>query len=152
MTSPTTIRHALALALAATLLVAPMRAVAADPAPATSPEANAETKTTASGLRYTDLVVGKGAMPKKGQTVSVKYEIYIKDKKIESSPPHANYEFIIGKDQALKAMEEGVSTMQVGGKRKLIVPPDLGYGQQGVPGKIEPNATMVIDMELFAIK
>src|SRR5689334_1626709 len=111
MTSPTTTRHALALALAATLFVAPTRAVAADPSPAASPESATETKTTESGLRYTDIVVGKGPMPKKGQTVSVKYEIYVKDKKIESSPPHANFDFILGKDQALKAMEEGVSTM-----------------------------------------
>jgi peptidylprolyl isomerase len=146
-----TTRHAVAFALTATLLVAPTCARAADPSPAASPGA-AETKTTASGLRYTDLVVGKGPMPHKGQTVSVKYEIHIRDKKVESSPPHANFEFILGKDQALKAMEEGVSTMQVGGKRKLIVPPDLGYGAEGVPGRVEPNATMVIDMELHAIK
>jgi len=76
MTSPTTIRHAVALALVTMLLVSPTLAVAADPAPGASPGApEAQTVTTESGLRYTDIVVGKGNMPKKGQTVSVKYEI-----------------------------------------------------------------------------
>ena len=153
MTNPTTIRRKVALALVTTLFLAPTLAAAADPAPAASPGASeTQTVTTPSGLRYTDIVVGKGNMPKKGQTVSVKYEIYVQDKKIESSPPTANFEFVLGRDQALKAMEEGVSTMKVGGKRKLIVPPDLGYGAEGVPQRVAPNSTMTIDLELTAIR
>ena len=153
MTIPTTIRRAAVLALVTTCSLAPTLAVAADPSPAVSPGAatDAKTVTTKSGLQYTDIAVGKGNMPKKGQTVAVKYAIYVNDKKVESSPPDTNFEFILGRDQALKGIEEGVSTMQVGGKRKLIVPPDLAYGAQGQPPKIGPNATLVFVIDLLSV-
>jgi len=154
MTIPTTIRRAAVLALVTTCSLTPTLAVAADPSPAASPGAatDAKTVTTKSGLQYTDIEVGKGNMPKKGQTVAVKYAIYVNDKKVESSPPDTNFEFILGRDQALKGIEEGVSTMQVGGKRKLRVPPDLGYGAEGVDGKVPSNTVMLIDLELIAIR
>jgi peptidylprolyl isomerase len=153
MTSPTTIRRAAVLALVTTFFLAPTLAVGADPTPAASPgAADEKTVTTKSGLRYTDIEVGKGNLPKTGQTVSVKYVIYVNDKKVEASSPDANFEFILGRDQALKAIEEGVSTMKVGGKRKLIAPPHLGYGAEGVEGKVPPNTAMTIDLELFAIR
>ena len=154
MTIPTTLRRAAMLAFVTTCSLAPTLAVAADPSPAASPGAatDAKTVTTKSGLQYTDIEVGKGNMPKSGQTVAVKYSIYVRDKKVEGSSPDADFEFIMGRDQALKAIEEGVSTMQVGGKRKLIVPPELGYGAAGVDGRVPGNAVMVIDLELHAIR
>ena len=154
MTIPTTLRSTAVLAFVTTCSLAPTLAVAADPSPATSPAAatDAKTVTTKTGLQYTDIEVGKGKMPKTGQTVSVKYAIYVGDRKVESSRPETNFEFTIGRDQAMKGIEEGVSTMQVGGKRKLIVPPSLGYGAEGVQGKVPPNAPMTIDLELFAIR
>ncbi len=154
MTSPTTIRRAAVLALVTTFVLAPTFAVAADPAPAASPGAatDANTVTTKSGLQYTDIEVGKGNMPKEGQTVAVKYAIYVGDKKIEWSSPAADFEFKLGRDQALKAIDEGVSTMKVGGKRKLIAPPHLGYGAEAIQDKVPPNSTMIIDLELNAIR
>jgi peptidylprolyl isomerase len=141
------------LALLSTFALAATPAVAADPAPAQSADgAKPELVTTASGLTYEDIALGQGNLPTKGQTVSVRYEISTGEKRVESSPPSQPFRFVLGKDQAMKAIEEGVSTMKVGGKRKLRVPPDLAYGTEGVPGKVPPNAGLTIDLELLAIE
>jgi peptidylprolyl isomerase len=112
-----------------------------------------ETK-TASGLRYTDLVVGTGASPQKGQKVTVHYTGTLENgTKFDSSRDRNQpFEFTIGVGQVIRGWDEGVATMKVGGRRKLMIPPDLGYGPNGVPGAIPANATLIFDVELLGIK
>lgn len=109
---------------------------------------------TASGLEYIDLVEGRGASPKKGQTVIVHYTGWLTDgKKFDSSlDRNEPFAFQIGVGQVIRGWDEGVSTMKVGGKRRLTIPPDLGYGKRGAGGVIPPNATLVFDVELLDIK
>jgi peptidylprolyl isomerase len=137
------------LPLIASLVLGASFANAADPAPA--PSAAEATVTTKSGLQYVDVKVGTGATPKKGQTVALNYTITVNGKKIEGSTPTQPMQFEIGKEQALKALEEGVSTMKVGGQRKLIVPPELGYGAEGIPGRVPPNSVLNFDVELLSV-
>ncbi len=140
----------LVLVLASTLVVGHvLHAAAADPTPAGSPAG--PTVTTASGLKYVDLVVGTGPTPKPGEQVAVLYTISHKDKQLAGSRG-APFVFALDRDQALKGLNEGVSTMKVGGHRKLTVPPSLGYGSEGVEGRVPPNATLDIDVELVEIK
>jgi FKBP-type peptidyl-prolyl cis-trans isomerase len=150
MTMSARIRRIALSALFTTGLLGAPFAHAADPAPAASPDE--KTVTTASGLQYVDTKIGTGAVPKAGQTVSIQYTITAGGKRVEGSSPAQPFEFKLGHEQAMKAIDEGVSTMKVGGQRKLLVPPALGYGTEGVPGKVPPNATMQIDIELVAIK
>src|SRR5579872_4486134 len=88
--------------------------------------------TTQSGLQYIDEVVGKGAEPKTGQTVTVNYTGWLKNgKKFDSSlDRHEPFQFKIGAGQVIKGWDEGVASMRIGGKRKLIIPPQLGYGSR----------------------
>jgi peptidylprolyl isomerase len=132
-------------------LVAARLAVAAAPSPAAS-SSPAATVTTASGLKYVDRVVGSGPTPKPGQNVSVKYTISADGKYLAGSREGSPFVFAIDRDQALKGLDEGVSTMKAGGKRTLWVPPSLGYGTAGVEGRVPPNATLEIDVELLEIK
>jgi peptidylprolyl isomerase len=138
------------LALLMTPMVLAAPAFAADPAPSASPAA--AMVTTASGLKYVETSPGEGATPKSGQTVVVLYSITADGKVIEGAKGGRNFEFVLGKDQALKGLEEGVSTMKVGGKRTLYVPPELGYGVGGVPGRVPGNAVLLIEVELKAIR
>jgi peptidylprolyl isomerase len=111
--------------------------------------------TTESGLKYIDLVEGTGAMPDRGQTVVVDYTGWLTNgKKFDSSVDRGKpFEFVLGRGKVIKGWDEGVSTMRVGGKRKLIIPPELGYGARGAGGgAIPPNATLIFEVELLDIK
>jgi peptidylprolyl isomerase len=132
-------------------------AVVAPVSPATA-QAAGKTMTTASGLKIEDSTVGTGATPKKGQICVMHYtgwlyENGVKGKKFDSSVDRNEpFEFPIGQGRVIAGWDEGVSTMQVGGKRTLIIPPALGYGARGAGGVIPPNATLIFDVELLGLK
>jgi peptidylprolyl isomerase len=103
-------------------------------------------------LKYIDLKVGKGDMPKRGQRVTVHYTGWLENgTKFDSSVDKGRpFSFVIGIGQVIKGWDEGVMSMKVGGKRKLIIPAKLGYGEKGI-GPIPPNATLIFEVELLAI-
>ncbi len=113
-----------------------------------------EVITTASGLKYVDLKVGEGKTPVKGNVVVVHYTGTLENgKKFDSSVDRGKpFEFPIGVGRVIRGWDEGVMTMQVGGKRKLIIPPELGYGEGGYPPVIPANATLIFEVELLEIK
>lgn len=109
---------------------------------------------TASGLRYSDMVVGTGATPQKGQTVSVHYTGTLENgTKFDSSRDRGTpANFRIGVGQVIKGWDEGLMTMKVGGRRKFVIPSALGYGPQGRPPDIPGNSTLLFDVELLGVK
>jgi len=107
-------------------------------------------RVTASGLRITDLVVGSGAEAKPGQKVSVNYRGTLENgKEFDSSYGRGPFSFPLGGGRVIQGWDEGVAGMKVGGKRKLVIPPDLGYGSRGAGGVIPPNATLIFEVELL---
>lgn len=110
--------------------------------------------TTKSGLKYFDEVVGTGESPRPGRPVTVHYTGTLANgTKFDSSVDRGQpYEFPIGTGEVIKGWDEGIMTMKVGGKRKLIIPADLGYGASGRPPKIPPNSTLYFDVELLGVK
>ena len=109
--------------------------------------------TTASGLQYIDLRVGTGGMAQTGQTVSVHYSGWLDngtpfDSSLERGQP---FSFPLGAGRVIKGWDEGVQGMQVGGKRKLIIPSHLGYGARGAGNAIPPHATLIFEVELLAV-
>jgi peptidylprolyl isomerase len=132
---------------------APLVAQAAARKPATAPTTEKkEMTTTDSGLQYTDLVEGTGTSPEKGKTVTVHYTGTLQDgTKFDSSRDRGDpFKFKIGVGQVIKGWDEGVASMKVGGRRQLVVPPELGYGSRGI-GPIPPNSTLVFDVELLGV-
>ncbi|TVQ24638.1 MAG: FKBP-type peptidyl-prolyl cis-trans isomerase [Leptolyngbya sp. DLM2.Bin15] len=109
--------------------------------------------TTESGLKYVELVEGTGAIPQTGQTVVVHYVGTLEDGTQFDSSRDRNrpFSFRLGTGQVIRGWDEGLSTMRVGGRRQLIIPPALGYGARGAGGVIPPNATLVFDVELLRI-
>jgi peptidylprolyl isomerase len=113
---------------------------------------------TPSGLQFEDAVLGTGASPKSGQTCVMHYTGWLwengaKGKKFDSSVDRGQpFEFKIGLGMVIKGWDEGVMTMKVGGKRTLLIPPDLGYGSRGAGGVIPPNATLLFEVELLGVK
>lgn len=125
-------------------------------------KADAQTKghivTTPSGLTITDTKEGTGPSPTTGQICVMHYTGWLyengaKGQKFDSSVDRGQpFEFPIGTGRVIKGWDEGVATMKVGGKRTLVIPPELGYGARGAGGVIPPNATLVFDVELLALR
>jgi FKBP-type peptidyl-prolyl cis-trans isomerase FkpA len=148
-----------AVKTALALIIAPAGMIAAGaPAVVAQTAEKPKTMTTASGLQITDTKVGTGASPKTGQTCVMHYTGWLyqngtKGKKFDSSVDRNEpFEFRIGMHQVIGGWDEGVATMKVGGKRTLIIPPELGYGARGAGGVIPPNATLMFDVELLGVK
>ncbi len=130
---------------------------AANPGQADEGKSKKWTKTR-SGLQYLDDKEGTGESPKSGRTCVMHYTGWLwendaKGKKFDSSVDRGEpFEFTIGVGQVIKGWDEGVATMKVGGKRQLLIPPDLGYGRRGAGRVIPPNATLLFEVELLGVK
>lgn len=113
---------------------------------------------TESGLGYEDVVVGTGASPAPGQTCVMHYSGWLwvdgaKGAMFDSSVDRGRpFEFQIGRGRVIKGWDEGVATMKVGGKRTLLIPPQLGYGDRGAGGVIPPGATLLFEVELLELR
>jgi FKBP-type peptidyl-prolyl cis-trans isomerase FkpA len=108
---------------------------------------------TPSGLRYQDLVVGEGAEATRGQTVVVHYVGWLLDgEKFDASLDRGEtFSFPLGGGRVIPGWDEGVEGMKVGGARRLVIPPELGYGEGGFPPVIPPNSTLVFDVQLRGV-
>ncbi|MGH3055421.1 MAG: FKBP-type peptidyl-prolyl cis-trans isomerase [Gaiellaceae bacterium] len=123
-------------------------------APKSAADAAAKEISMPSGLKYVDLKVGDGQIAETGMTAQVHYTGWLTDgTKFDSSVDRGQpFSFKLGAGQVIRGWDEGVKGMRVGGKRKLTIPPDLGYGQAGAGGVIPPNATLVFDVELLGLQ
>jgi FKBP-type peptidyl-prolyl cis-trans isomerase len=112
----------------------------------------------ADGLKYTDTTVGTGATASAGHKIVVNYTGWLwqqgrKGDKFDSSLDRGQpFSFVLGAHQVIRGWDEGIAGMKVGGKRTLIIPADLAYGQNGAGGVIPPNATLIFDVELLRVE
>lgn len=150
------IRVASLVCVASSLLMsACTRSEPVAPSPTVTQGSTAATmKKTPSGLQYEDLVAGSGNTPSPGKQVTVHYTGWLTngtkfDSSLDSNQP---FTFTIGKGEVVPGWDEGVMTMKIGGKRKLVIPPELGYGAAGAGGVIPPNATLVFEVILLDIR
>ncbi len=118
------------------------------------PQVAGDTVTTPSGLKYIDMTVGAGAQPAAGQVVNAHYTGWLTDgKKFDSSRDRGQtFSFPLGQGRVIPGWDEGIASMKVGGRRLLIIPANLAYGERGAGGVIPPNATLVFDVELVGIQ
>ena len=126
-----------------------------DSSPSSDNEVNMDTYTTTpSGLQYKDLTAGGGEEARQGATAVVHYTGWLLDgTKFDSSLDRGTpFDFILGRGRVIKGWDEGVSTMNVGGKRELVIPPDLAYGDRGAGGVIPPGATLKFEVELIELR
>jgi peptidylprolyl isomerase len=143
---------------AGTLMALALIVAGAMATPTATAQTIGSTMTTPSGLKITDSKIGTGATPKQGQTCVVHYTGWLyengaKGKKFDSSVDRGQpFEFPVGMHRVIAGWDEGVASMKVGGKRTLIIPPDLGYGARGAGGVIPPNATLIFEVELIGVK
>lgn len=116
--------------------------------------ADAQETTTPSGLKYTDLETGSGDEAQSGKVVNVHYTGWLENgTKFDSSHDRRSpFSFSLGAGQVIRGWDEGVAGMKVGGKRRLTIPADLGYGARGAGGLIPPNATLIFEVELTGVK
>lgn len=117
-------------------------------------ELSSKAKTTPSGLQYIDEFIGDGDSPMEGEMVTVHYTGKLTNGKVfDSSVKRGDpFSFVIGVGQVIKGWDEGLLDMKPGGKRTLIIPPDLGYGSRGAGGVIPPDATLIFEVELLSIR
>jgi peptidylprolyl isomerase len=118
------------------------------------PSVAGEPTVTPSGLQYIDIEVGSGEQPQAGQTVVTHYTGWLADgTKFDSSVDRGQpFSFTLGAGRVIEGWDEGVATMRVGGKRRLIIPPELAYGESGASPNIPPNAELIFDVELIEIQ
>jgi peptidylprolyl isomerase len=146
-----------ASAAAIGFLVAAVSPVFAQEAKPAAPSQDGKPVELADGLKYTDTVVGTGDPAKKGSLVSVQYTGWLykngqKGAKFDSSLDRGKpITFTLGQKQVIAGWDEGISGMKQGGKRTLIIPPELAYGATGSGGVIPPNATLIFDVELVSV-
>ena len=105
------------------------------------------------GMKIEKITTGKGASPKRGETVTVHYTGWLADgTKFDSSVDRDEpFAFVLGTGQVIQGWDEGVATMSVGDNARLTIPPELAYGEAGFPGAIPPNATLIFEVELLSI-
>ncbi len=110
--------------------------------------------TTASGLKYTEIKEGSGAVATNGKKVMVHYVGTLENGKVFDSSLNTNQplNFILGSGEMVPGFDEGILNMKVGGRRKLVIPPNLAWGSEGAQGVIPPNATVIFDIELLDVK
>ncbi len=122
--------------------------------PGGPPQVSGQPMPTPSGLEFIDVVPGTGDEARAGQQVTVHYTGWLTDgTKFDSSRDRGDpFQFGLGRGQVIAGWDQGVAGMRVGGQRRLIIPPDLGYGARGAAGVIPPNATLIFDVELLGVR
>lgn len=141
-----------ALLAVASPLVATAAGASQDKNPAATP--TGQEVVTPSGLKYTDLALGQGEEARTGKILEVQYVGWIeRGAKFDSSrDPEHPFTFRLGAGDALKGWDEGLVGMKVGGRRRLTIPPELGFGKQGVGSVVPPNAVLVYEFELLGVR